>query len=246
MKTHPRPSDILRALGLAIAAAVMLATPLAAQEKEQPATISISGEGSVSAAPDVAMVTSGVVTDGKTAAEALAGNSEAMSEVVKTIKAAGIEARDIQTSGFSVSPRYERIKKTNGNETLEIVGYRVTNGVSIRVRDLEKLGGLLDAVVKDGANQVNGISFIVSDGDKRRDEARQEAMADAIRKAKIYTEAAGVKLGKVLSINENSYPVRPKGFALARAEAVSDAAPPVEAGESELSVQVNVTWELDQ
>ncbi|MBA5777872.1 SIMPL domain-containing protein [Stappia sp. F7233] len=230
--------------GILCAGALLQAGPAHAEEARL-STIDLVGRGTVTAAPDMAFVTSGVVSDADTAAEAMKANSAAMTQVVDAIKGAGIEARDIQTSGFSVSPRYAQVKRTNGEEHLKIVGYRVSNGVTVRVRDLSKLGSLLDTMVADGANEISGISFQVSDADKRRDEARKEAMADAIRKAKLYAEAAGVELGRILSINEQWANVRPQPYFTARAEkALSDAAPPVEAGEETLDVQVNVSWEL--
>ncbi|WP_283776479.1 SIMPL domain-containing protein [Stappia sp. WLB 29] len=230
---------------LALAAATL---PARAEETPRIATIDMVGTGVVTAAPDMAMITSGVVSDADTAAEALAANTEAMSAVIARIKEAGIEQRDIQTSGFSVQPRYRQVKSSTPEEyRSEVFGYRVSNNVSVRVRDLAKLGGLIDVMVRDGANQVGGVAFIVSEEDKLKDGARKEAMADAIRKAEIYAEAAGVKLGRVLSINEQDFGGPRPMMMMARAEAKMDAAPaPMEAGESSLEVRVNVTWELVQ
>jgi hypothetical protein len=206
------------------------------------------GQASVSAAPDMAMVQSGVVSDAATAGEAMTANTAAMSAVVARIKDAGIEGRDIQTSGFSVSPRYRRLKDgDDGDFRSEIVGYRVSNNVSVRVRDLANLGALLDAMVRDGANQIGGISFIVSDAETLKDKARKAAMADAVRKAELYAEAAGVKLGRVLSINEQDFGGPRPQMMMARADMAMEGAPaPIEAGETSLQVRVNVTWELDQ
>lgn len=230
---------------LALAAASL---PASAEETPRIATLDMVGTGMVSAAPDMAMITSGVVTDADTAAEALAANTEAMSAVIARIKEAGIEQRDIQTSGFSVQPRYRQVKSSSPEDyRSEVFGYRVSNNVGVRVRDLAKLGGLIDVMVRDGANQVGGVTFIVSEEGKLKDAARKEAMADAIRKAGIYAEAAGVKLGRVLSINEQDFGGPRPMMMMARAEAKMDGAPaPMEAGESSLEVRVNVTWELVQ
>lgn len=230
---------------LALAAATL---PVRAEETPRIATIDMVGTGVVSAAPDMAVITSGVVSDADTAAEALAANTEAMTTVIARIKEAGIEDRDIQTSGFSVQPRYRQIKSASYEDyRSEVVGYRVSNNVGVRVRDLAKLGGLIDVMVRDGANQIGGVTFIVSEEGKLKDSARKEAMADAIRKAEIYAEAAGVKLGRVLSVNEQDFGGPRPMMMMARSEAKMDAAPaPMEAGESSLEVRVNVTWELVQ
>ncbi|SDU27891.1 SIMPL domain-containing protein [Stappia sp. ES.058] len=229
-------------------ALVLAATAARAQEAPRTATIDMVGQASVSAAPDMAMVQSGVVSDAETAGDAMTANTAAMSAVVARIKAAGIEPRDIQTSGFSVSPRYRRLKSTGPDEyRSEVFGYRVTNNVTVRVRELANLGALLDAMVRDGANQIGGISFVVSDADSLKDAARKAAMTDAMRKAKLYADAAGVELGRVLSINEQDFGGPRPQMMMARAEMVSDSAPaPVEAGETSLQVRVNVTWELAQ
>lgn len=236
-------------LAIFAAAAALAISPALAADEPRIATIDMVGQGSVRATPDMAMVSSGVVSDAKTAAEAMTANSKAMTAVIDRIKEAGIEARDIQTSGFNVSPRYSQVKsKTREEYHQEMIGYRVSNSVSVRVRDLSKLGTLLDVMVRDGANQIGGISFMVSGADKLKDAARKEAMEDAIRKARIYAEASGAKLGRVLSINEQDYSPRPV-MMMARAEmkmADGGAPAPIEAGESELEIRVNVSFELNQ
>jgi hypothetical protein len=205
--------------------------------------LSLTGTGEVFAKPDMAVVASGVITEAKTAREALDANNEAIAAVIAAIKQAGIEAKDIQTSGFGVQPRYHYPKKSDDADAPKIVGYTVRNAVSVKVRDLAMLGGVLDKAVTVGANSISGIDFIVSDADTRLDEARAIAMKDALRKAQIYAEAAGVTLTRILSINEaGGYRPVPRKTMMMRAEAVSDL--PVEAGEQALSVEVNVTWEI--
>ncbi len=209
--------------------------------------MSLTGTGEVTAAPDMAMITSGVVSQEKTAREALTANTKAMPPLIDEVKAAGIEPRDIQTSGFSISPRYADRRDSGGSwvKDRKIVGYQVNNGVSIHVRDLGKLGALLDAMVSDGANKIGGIHFIVSDADKRRDEAHAAAVADVKRKTEIYAKAAGVRLGRILSISEDS--VSCSQPMLMRSSMKAEAAPvPVEAGEKTLRVQVTITWQLEQ
>lgn len=241
----PKGFPVLPALLLAAAIASVGLAP-AAQAAEKPATISLQGKGEISVAPDMAVVTTRVVNIGTTAPEALQANTAAIAKVIAEIKAAGIEAKDIQTSGFSIYPRYEN-RKDDSNEPPKIVGYEVSNGVTVRVRALDKLGGILNAVVASGANSVDGISFAVSDTNEKLDEARKEAVADARRKAELYAEAAGVKLGRVLSISEGSIAApRPYAVRSEKMMAMSDAPVPVEAGEETLSATVNIVWEIAQ
>jgi uncharacterized protein len=237
-------SMMLRAglVAAALAVAAMMAIPARADDAPRP-TLSLTGTGEVFAKPDMAVISSGVVTEAKTAREALDANNEAIAAVIAAIKEAGIEAKDIQTSGFSVQPRYVYPKKSEETDAPKIVGYTVRNAVSVKVRDLEKLGGVLDKAVTVGANSISGIDFIVSDADARLDEARAIAMKDALRKAQIYAEAAGITLTRIQSINEvGGFRPVPRKAMMMRAEAASDV--PVEAGEQTLSVEVNVTWEI--
>ena len=250
--TRPHLPAISPALGKATAAMLVaalcaFATPASAQSQDKIATMSLTGTGEVTATPDMAVVTSGVVSQAKTAREALTANTDAMTGLIAEIKSAGIEARDIQTNGFSISPRYAERRDSNGNwlEDRKIVGYQVNNGVVVRVRDLSRLGALLDAMVTKGANNIGGINFIVSDADKRRDEARTAAVADVKRKAELYAKAAGVRLGRILSIDEGNVS-RPQPVMMMRAMKEDAAAVPVEAGEETLSVNVTITWQLEQ
>ncbi|AVX03894.1 SIMPL domain-containing protein [Maritalea myrionectae] len=229
-----------------------LATPAAfAEEKDYISTISIQGVGDVSAVPDMATVTSGVATDGETARDALTANSEAMAALIDVLKSSGVEDKDIQTSGFSVHPNYVHTDKRDANGYRmppKIIGYRVSNNVTVAIRDLDSLGGVLDAAVTVGANTINGVNFGVSDTDELMKQARQNAMKDAIEKAELYTSAAGVDLGNIMNISENqSYSPAPMMKMGARMEMADAAmAVPVEAGEMTYSVTVNVQWEIDQ
>lgn len=226
-----------------------LASPaLAADNRE--GTISIEGRGEVMAAPDTALITSGVTTQGATAREALDANSAAMTELLQTLREAGIESRDIQTSGFSVNPNYvyTDARDENGYSLPpRINGYQVSNTVTVRVRELEALGAVLDQAVTVGANTVNGISFSVADPASLLDDARRKAFADARRKAELYADVAAVELGSVKRIEESQRFEGPQPYKMQtamydRAEAASV---PVEAGELTFPVTVTVTWELD-
>ncbi len=234
---------------LALVVLPVLADHPARAGETSPPAISIVGTGRVQARPDMAVVSTGVVSEAKTAREALTANTAAMTGIVEKLKGNGIEDRDIQTSGFAVQPRYTYPAQQSSGERLppRIAGYTVSNQVTIRVRDIAKLGDILDQVVSEGSNQINGVSFTFSEPEKLLDMARARAMADAIRKAKIYTDAAGIGTGSITSISEiDSYQPQLR-YDMARSEmAVSGAPVPMEAGERSLSVQVSVTWELDQ
>lgn len=245
------PSAISRSLFvlpvLALAASLAFAgVAQATEHQEAPRTITITGEGEVNAAPDIAYVETGVVTEGKTAAEALAANTKAMNEVFKGLEEAGIEQKDMQTSQFSVYPVYEQVKpEDNRPHTPKIGGYRVQNQLTVTVRDLTKLGGILDQVVSLGSNQLSGIRFSIDKPEPLVNEARKNAVKNALEKAKLYAGAAGVALGEIMSISENGtsmpQPYYTKDMMM-RAEASSV---PVAAGEQTLSASVTLVIKID-
>ena len=211
-------------------------------------TISIEGRGEVAAAPDMAMVTSGVTTQGATARAALDANTAAMAELIAALKGTGIEARDIQTSGFSVNPNYVYSEERDANGyTLppKINGYQVSNTVTVKVRQLDQLGTILDQSVTIGANTVNGVSFSVADPSELYNKAREAAFADAAAKAKLYATAAGSTLDEIVSISETQGFNDPQPYPMyARAEMADSAKVPVEAGELSFAINVSVQWEL--
>jgi uncharacterized protein len=215
-----------------------------AQEMKMPRTIAINGHGEISVVPNLASVNIGVTSNGKTAGEALDQNTKAMQQVFATLKAAGIAETDIQTSNFSVNPRL--IYPQDGSNKPPVVdGYDVNNTVTVLVRKLDMLGGLLDQVVSAGSNQINGINFTVDNADKILDSARTQAVADARRKAEIYAQAAGVKLGRVISISEGAaYQPPPVMYTRAKAD-MAGAPAPIAQGEQTLSMDVALVWELE-
>jgi hypothetical protein len=230
-----------RLLALALVLAAGLAAPAMAEDTFH-RTVTLSGSGETMAAPDLARVTSGVQTDAKTAREALTANNRAMTAVVEGLKQAGIAEKDIQTSNFSVGPRYEYPP----NARPVLVGYQVSNTVTVTVRDLAKIGELLDRIVTLGSNTINGIGFSIDDPEKLEDEARRLAIADARRKAELYAAAGGFKLGRILTVAESDRggPQPPTPFMRA---AKMDAAEsvPIQGGEQSVAIQVNVTWEIE-
>ena len=204
-------------------------------------TITITGQGQVSVKPDIAIVESGVVTQAKTAAEALAANTEAMQAVFTTLKEVGIEDKDLRTSQFSVNAIHTRPER---GEARRISGYQVSNLVSVTIRDLDRVGEILDRVVSNGSNELRGIRFQVEKPGPLMDGAREEAVKDALRKAKIYVAAAGVALGPVITINEHGGGGRPQPM-FARAMSMEAADVPIAAGEQTLSTSVTLVIGLE-
>ena len=227
----------MRGLAGLILAGVLVAG-LAHAQTPAPAQITVTGEGTVTAAPDMATVNLGVTTTDKMAAAAMQANSTALAAVMERLKAAGIADRDLQTSNLQLTPNWTN--PDNGGMAV-ISGYTASNMLSVRVRDLTILGAVLDAAITDGANTLNGISFGQSDPRPIQDAARQAAVADAMARAKLLTEAAGVKLGRVLSISENAGYGAPMPMMKAADMAESV---PVAAGEIGVTASVNMVFEL--
>jgi hypothetical protein len=227
--------------------AFLIAFAVAPAEAERgergPRTLTVSGLGTIASEPDEAHVSMGVQSTGKTAQEALDANTERMNAVFAALKASGIADKDMQTSNFSVSPRYKSYPRGESGPPV-ITGYIVSNQLTVRVRDLGRLGSVLDKVTKDGANQLGGIRFAISNSDELLDEARRRAVADALRRAKLMAEAAGVTLGPVLSISELGSP-GPRPAMMARSEAAYDSAVPVAAGEQILSANVHMEFAIE-
>jgi uncharacterized protein YggE len=220
-------------IGLVLTAPVALA-----DDKAELRSITVTATGQVAAEPDQARITSGATTEAATASQALARNSEVMKKVIDGLKAEGIEAKDIQTTSFRVEPRYTRPRE---GQAPTIDGYRVVNQVEILARNLDKLGDILDRLVSLGANDMAGLSFEVSKAESLRDEARKEAVANALRRAKLYAEAAGAEVGEVLTIQEGGES-GPRPMPMARA--MRGEAVPLERGTETLEASVTVTWAL--
>lgn len=225
---------------VAAVAAIQLAAPVAA---DTPAPrITVTGQGRVDARPDMATINLGVQTQGDTAAEALRANTTGLAAVIARLKEAGVAERDLQTSGLGLGPRFDYSRE---GKPPTVVGYEATNQLTVRVRDLTALGGVLDQAVGDGANLFNGLTFGLADPQPAMDEARVQAVADARRKAEMMAKAAGVELGRVIEISETrSMPEARPMFA--RAAMADAAAVPVEGGEVSYEIAVTVTWALAQ
>jgi uncharacterized protein len=225
-----------------LALTLALGHPAAAAANEPVARqITVTGQASVSAAPDMAIINIGVLKIAPTARQALDDNNKAVSSVIAEFKNAGVAGKDIQTANFSVSPKFDYSTKTGGHPKL--VGYQVSNTLTVRVRDLASLGKLLDNAVTNGMNSGGSLSFTNSNLDELLSKARQLAVKNAVAKAKELTEAAGVKVGTVLSISDSQPSVPPRPTM--RLEMAKQAnAVPVEAGENEYSAQVRMTFAI--
>jgi uncharacterized protein len=219
----------------------LLALPLSAQDRQPPIrTISLLGTGEVKAKPDIAIITIGVTKRADTAREALTQNNGAMMEIIDHLKQAGILTKDIQTSNFTVSPAY--LYDNQNQQPPKIIGYDVSNQVTVTLRKLEDTGTILDQVVSRGSNQVFGIGFSIADPQTLADQARR--LAVALRKAKLYAESAGISLGQIVSILEHAQPPPVPVYMKAQRMEAADGAVPVAEGEQAITAQVNISWEI--
>ncbi len=229
----------LAAIASIFAAALSAAPALA---DDFPAAISVSGEATVSAAPDLAQIDAGVANDAKTAKEASDANNAAMGKVLLALKGAGIVEKDYQTSRLSLQPQYAPNRSGGASP---VVGFRASNRVTVKIRDVTKVAGIIDTLVGAGANDIGNIAFEVTQASKLLDDARVQAVADARRKAEIYAKATGVTLGAPLSVSEGGGPV--PLFKARMAPAPMAAAPAsVAPGEETLLVTVSVSWAIKQ
>ncbi|HEY5215375.1 MAG TPA: SIMPL domain-containing protein [Pseudolabrys sp.] len=207
--------------------------PLSVQAADR--LVTVSGEATVSVAPDMAVIRIGVTSGAKTAREASDANAKQMTAVLAAIKDAGIADRDVQTSRLSLQPQYD----PNKGGTARLLGFQVTNQLTVKMRDIDKLPSILDRAIGAGANEMSGIELVVSEQSKLLDQARSEAIADARRKAELYAHAAGVKVGHVVAIAEEGSAPPPRLMQALRAGAV-----PVAPGEQTLRAAVTVSYEL--
>ena len=200
--------------------------------------VSVVGHGEVKGAPDTATVQIGVETEAATAKDALAQNSAQAQAVQEKLRNLGVDAKDIQTSNFTINPTY-------GNDGRQVTGYHVSNMVTVKIRQLDQAGTLLDQVVQAGANSVYGVSFSVENPEALLDQARKAAVENAKARATQLAGASGAAIGDVLVISENvaAQPIPMPMAARAEAAAAGQAAP-VQPGEQSFSVDVQVTFAL--
>jgi uncharacterized protein YggE len=231
--------------GVAIAAAGTAraqAVPVAPTALIQGTRLEVNAVGDVTRVPDMATVNAGVVTQARSAQAAMAGNAERMARAIAALKEAGVQPRDIQTSAISLSPQY----RYADNVPPALTGYQASNQVSIRFRDIQRAGRILDALVAVGANQIDGPNFAIDQPEAALDEARRAAITKARARAELYASAAGLSVARIVSISEGSVgdqpPRPPIAMMAARVQKAEDTA--IEAGEQKLSVSLSVIFEL--
>lgn len=235
---------------------VMLAIPAAAAEPHEhlpPArSISVTGEGEAFGKPDIAEVNAGVQTFADTVVEASRRNQAVVDAIFEALEEQDIDRKDIQTANYSIwverDYRHSGGRSGGGREEPRITGYRVSNMVHVKVRDIDRIGEVLAAVTDAGANSINGVQFGVDDTDALEARARKKAMADARSRAESLAELAGVELGDVLAISMSSAPGFPTPYAASRAmESAVDAGAPVPGiapGQQRVTVNIDVTYAI--
>ncbi|MFT5482560.1 MAG: hypothetical protein ACI9GW_001211 [Halieaceae bacterium] len=234
---------------LALVGCLLSCAVTRANDSEEVAQIHVSGEGSVEVVPDIAMLNLAVVSEERTANAALESNSRAMGKVVAAMQNHGIAERDMQTTNFSIQPRYVYPpQKANGNrEPRQLVGYTVRNGLTVKVRNIDDVGTVLDQSITLGVNEGGKISFGNDTPSSAISKARVAAVKDAMAKAKTLAGAAGVKLGKLLEMSEQSSAPGPQPMARMMMDRASSAeSVPVMAGENTYRVMVNLSYAIEQ
>ena len=202
--------------------------------------LQISAHGETHRVPDVAQISAGVVTQNIDANAAMRSNAQRMSAVIAALKSAGVADRDIQTSSISLNPQY----KYGQNQPPTITGYQASNTVNLRLRGLGKAGNVLDALVKQGANQINGPTFTLDKPEAAMDEARANAVRNAQARADLYATATGLKVRRIVSISESGEMLQPPGPMMMMAPPDKPDSTPVAAGENTIGVDLNVVYEL--
>ena len=240
--------SISRAVFCALVIAAAAPAPFSAQAAEKiDKLVTVTGEGKVVAAPDNAVIRLGVSSQAKTARAASDANAKEMTVVLAAIKESGVADRDIQTTSLSLQPQYDP-KQTGA---ARLTGFQVSNQVTVKIRDVGRLSAVLDRAIAAGANEMSGIEFVVSEQAKLLDQARASAIAvalaapcvgiaDARRKAELYANAAGMKVGRVMAIAEEGSAPSPHLYQPMRA----GAAPAIAPGEQTLRAVVTVSYEL--
>ena len=240
--------QLMIALGNVLSATALCLVLAPATLADDPvAQVHVSGKAEAAVAPDMAILDLTVMREAPTARDALDANSRAMADVIEAMREAGVEERDLQTSNFSIQPRYIYPQPRN-EKPPQLVGYTVRNSLQVKVRNLSDLGPLLDESVSLGVNEGGSVQFANEDPSAAIAEARSQAVKNAMAKAKTMAEAAGVGLGKVLELSERTHMPSPQNYRMERAMAagaMADAVP-VMAGENSYQVVVHVSYAIEQ
>lgn len=239
----------MRPIAILALTTVALATPVSAQNtvgqvplQQDGTTLDVNAEGRTTRVPDLAVIRSGVVTQAMTAAAALADNTARMSRVLAAVRRAGVADRDVQTSNISLSPQYKYVD----GQAPRITGYQATNSVGIRFREVRQAGPILDALVAQGANQIDGPNLMLDKPDEALDEARTDAIRRARARADVYARAAGLRVVRIVSITEagdNAGGPQSPTFVMVTAKR-ANASTEIEAGERDVTANVNVRFLL--
>jgi uncharacterized protein len=234
----------LKAL-FALAAAASALPAIAVADVTGPAMsgtrLDIVAQGTVKRVPDVAIISAGVVTQGRDAKTAMTANATAMARVLAALRSAGVVERDMSTAQIGLSPQYRYVD----NQPPVVTGYQATNNVTVRFRDVAKSGAILDALVSAGSNQISGPTLTIDKPEAAMDEARADAIKTARARAELYARAAGLTVKRIVAISESANMPQPTPMPYARgvmmqAEAKTEVVP----GEQDVGVTVNVTFEL--
>ncbi|WP_205479297.1 SIMPL domain-containing protein [Sphingomonas arenae] len=231
---------------LKIAGALLAAAAVPAAAAAQPVQAQVAGTrldivatGEVSRVPDIAVISAGVVTRSSTASAAIDENARRMERVRSALKRAGVADRDIQTSSLSLNPDYRYVE----NQSPQLVGYQATNMVSVNFRDIRNTGRILDALVAEGANQINGPTLTIDKPEAALDEARTKAIANGRARADLYARTLGMRVTRLLSVSEAGGFAVPPPMPVAM-QAARDASSKIDPGEQQLQVSVTMSFEL--
>lgn len=216
------------------------------QEIETKNTLVVSGRGEVYGKPDLALISFAVVSEAKTVVEAMAQNSQKMNAVIQFVKSQGVEDKDLKTTTFSLRPRYEW--RENLSSQRQLVGYEARQQLEVKVRAMDKIGGLIEGATATGANQIGDLQFTIDNREELERKAREEAVKDAKDRAKELASLLGVNLVRITNFNEESQVSRP--YALESLAAVDDMkeaveAPQIETGENKIEITVSITYEIN-
>lgn len=226
-----------------LAGLAVLATGCGSDADKRPSgtLISISSQAEASRAPDIANISAGVITEASESDAAMQANAVQMDKLMKAIKKAGIDDKDIQTSGINLMPRYDY----QPNRERQLLGYQAHNNVSITVRKLDELSKVIDLLAAEGANQIHGPSFSIGEPEPLLAEAREKALQQAQARAESYADALGTKVRRIVSISEGSHGGMPRPMMRAEMASAKDSAgTPVAVGETSVSVNLELVFEL--
>lgn len=217
-------------------------------------TITVSGEGEIYAKPDLALTTFIVKIEAKTVEKAMSDNTEKMNAVIEAMKGADIEEKDLKTTDFSIYPRYEyrtdysiQTEIWPRPETRVLVGYEVTQSLQVKIRDMAKIGDVIQKAVDAGANQSGGLQFTFDDPDTLKNQAREEAIKEAKDKAETLAKQLGVKLTKIVNFSEGGYYPTPLYYDSATIKGMGEesVSPTIETGENKITINVSITYEIN-